>query len=138
MTQETIFGSRVFKKGQSRTYSLAFVAVDGLTGLDYLSRNLAAKIVTAEGYPLTVKLQAAAPRYLPGAGLKAVLLDSSSKIVAAGAGPNVDLSPKSAIDLSLPINGKIKPGKYQLALQLACKGKIVETAVILGRVIEVK
>ncbi len=138
MTQETIFGSRVFKKGQSRTYSLVFVAVDGLTSLDYLSRNLAVKIVTLERSPLIVKLEAASPRYLPGAELKAVLLDNSGKIVAVGLGSKVNLSPKSAIALNLPINGKIKPGKYRLALQLACNGKVIETAAILGRLIEVK
>ncbi len=134
MTQETIFGARKFTCGQSRVYRLAFVAVDGLDDLDYLSANLALNVIKTENGKVTV--QAASPKLLSNVELRTALL-AGGEVVSVGISVKTDLKPIGAVKLELPLDLKTKPGTYQLAIQLLQSGKVAETAQIMEQIIKV-
>ena len=144
LTQEPVFASRSFKPHQSRTYTVSFVTVDGLSELAYLSRNLAVELTTRpnksykKGADITVAIKAAAPRYVAKAVIKLVLKNSQGKIFNLGQGQQLSLSPLKPLVVTLKAPLQVTVGTYQLGLQLISDKKIVETAILLGHTIEVK
>jgi len=137
LSQECVFGSRNFKPGEKRTYSLAFVVVDGLDDLDYLSRNLAVDVISAPSHigngekPAAMSIRVASPRILKGCRLRAALIDDSGKTTVAETAVSADLSPTFAAQVILPLDMRTRPGVHQLGIQLVRDADVVETARII-------